>query len=273
MFDFFKDHRRDKILSTPFPAEWDTILRVNFPLYARLGDADREALQRKIQVFVAEKIFEGAGGVHIDDEIRVTIAAQACLLILHRDNDHYPGLRTVIVYPSAFISTVKEQVGYGVMREGRSIRLGEAWGHGTIVLSWDHVRAGAAAIDDGHNLVYHEFAHQLDHEDGSANGAPILDKRSMYEEWSRVLGEAFASLQRESALGRMSVLDPYGATSPAEFFAVATEAFFEKPWQLRGRYPDLYNELKLYYQQDPVKFFDEPVEESGEGNDIEIELL
>ncbi len=256
MFDFFKKRRRENILATPFPAEWEAILLKNFPLYTRLNQADRKELQGIVQVLVDEKIFEGVQGLEITDEIKVTIMAQAALLLLHRETDYYPDLRTVIVYPSAFVSTVRQQYGYGVIHEGEVVRLGEAWGHGTVVLSWDHVRSGAADIRDGHNLVFHEFAHQLDQEDGNANGAPILEQRSMYVAWARTLGEVYAELQRDSALGRSTVLDAYGATNPAEFFAVATEAFFEKPWQLQRTYPELYDELKLYYQQDPLEFFD-----------------
>lgn len=262
MFGFFKRRRRKKIIAVPFPDAWDKILRKNFPLYLRLSDDDRLALQDAVKIFVAEKIFEGAGGQEITEEIKVTIAAQACVLLLRRETDYYPKLRSIIVYPRAFVSVVSEQAGYGVVHEREVVRLGEAWGHGTVVLSWNDSRSGAADINDGHNLVFHEFAHQLDQEDGDANGAPILERNSMYVAWARVLGAAYTELQKDSKRKRSTVLDTYGATNPAEFFAVATEAFFEKPRRLRQRHPELYEELKLYYQQDPEEFFEGPAEKS-----------
>jgi len=267
MFGFFKRRRRRKILAEPFPDAWENILRKNFPLYLRLSDADRRELRDHIRIFIAEKNFEGAGELQITDEIRVTIAAQACMLLLHRESDYYPRLRSIIVYPHAFVSQVREQASLGVVSEREVVRLGEAWGHGTVVLAWDHTRSGAADIRDGHNVVFHEFAHQLDQESGDANGAPVLERSSMYVAWARVLGEAYARLQKDSGQGRSSVLDSYGATNPAEFFAVATEAFFEKPCQLRRSYPELYDELKMYYQQDPEEFFEHP-EQYGAGDHI-----
>ena len=128
---------------------------------------------------------------------------------------------------------------------------GESWRHGNVVLAWDQVQHSAFDPHDGHNVVFHEFAHQLDEEDGSANGAPVLPRRSMYGAWARILGSDYAELMRDAEEGRASVLDQYGATNPAEFFAVATEAFFETPAKLRSQHPQLYAELMLYYQQDP----------------------
>ena len=137
------------------------------------------------------------------------------------------------------------------MTEGPQGRLGEAWTSGVVVLSWDDVQLGAADVRDGHNVVLHEFAHQLDQEDGSADGAPILPRRSMYSAWGRVLGAEYEELREAAETGKKSVLDAYGATEPAEFFAVATEAFFEKPIQLKKKHPELYEELKSFYGQDP----------------------
>lgn len=263
MFGFFKRRRRRKLLAEPFPTSWSEILQKNFPLYLRLSDNDRRELHDAIRIFVAEKSFEGAGGQEITEEIKVTIAAQACVLLLRRETDYYPKLRSIIVYPRAFVSVVREQAGYGMVSEREVVRLGEAWGHGSVVLSWNDSRSGAADINDGHNLVFHEFAHQLDQEDGDANGAPILERSSMYVAWARVLGETYAQLQNDSKRKRSTVLDTYGATNPAEFFAVATEAFFEKPRRLRQKHPELYEELKLYYQQDPEEFFEGNAEQSN----------
>lgn len=253
MFGLFESRRRrrERLRAGPFPEEWETILRRNVPLYGRLDEADREELREHILVFLAEKRFEGCGGLALTDEIRVTIAAQACLLLLHRETDDYPRLVTILVYPHAYVAHSRQPIGGGVVLEGEVARLGEAWRDGVVVLAWDDVLAGAADIHDGHNVVLHEFAHQLDQEDGDADGAPILERRSRYVAWARVLGAEYEQLRRDTAHGRRSVLDDYGATNPAEFFAVATECFFEKPIQLRKRHPALFEELRDFYRFDP----------------------
>ena len=253
MFGFFKRRRRKRLLSAPFSAAWLEIIERNVPFYACLPEADRQELQGLVQIFLAEKTFEGCGGLELTDEIKVTIAAQACLLLLHRETDIYPRLITILVYPSAYIARAFEPIGGGIVLEGESIHLGESWSSGVVVLSWDDVRAGASDIHDGQNLVLHEFAHQLDREDGAINGTPLLEQRSQYVAWGRVLNAEYERLRRESRLGRATVLDDYGATDPAEFFAVATECFFEKPRVLQKRHPELYEELKTFYRQDPAR--------------------
>ncbi|MBI2472167.1 MAG: zinc-dependent peptidase [Planctomycetes bacterium] len=245
----FKHHRRDSLRTAPLPQAWLKIIEDNVPFYRCLPEADQRELQGHIQVFLAEKHFEGCRGLQVTDEIKITIAAQACLLLLHRDTDYYPTLSSILVYPSTYIAHVAESMG-GIVREGDSVRLGESWHHGAVVLSWDDVLRGAADIHDGHNVVLHEFAHQLDQEGGAAHGSPILPRRSMYVAWARILGAEYAKLQQDAEYGRKTVLDKYGATNPAEFFAVATECFFEKAVQLKRKHPELYEELKLYYQQD-----------------------
>ena len=251
MFDFFKKSRREKLRAEPFPAEWLAILERDVPSFRRLNEADRLELMDHVKVFVAEKNFEGCGGLEMTDEIKVVIAAQACLLLLHRETDYYPKLDSILVYPGAFVAKSIEVLGGGLVLEGEQARLGEAWLNGAVVLSWDDVKSGAADARDGHNVTLHEFAHQLDHEDGAGDGAPVLPRRAMYTAWARVLGAEYEQLRLDAQTGRKSVLDKYGATKPAEFFAVATECFFEKPAQLRKKHPELYEELKEYYQQDP----------------------
>jgi Mlc titration factor MtfA (ptsG expression regulator) len=251
MFGFLKARRREQLRSEPFPAAWAQILEKNCPFIARLPDADREELRCHVRIFLAEKTFEGCGGLEITEEIKVTVAAQACLLLLHRETDYYPRLYSILVYPSAYVAKAVEPLGPGFVIEGEQGRLGEAWKDGVVVLAWDAVLAGAADMRDGENLVLHEFAHQLDHEDGAGDGAPVLPRRSMYVAWARVLGTEYEELRLDSKRGRKTVLDRYGATNPAEFFAVATECFFEKPVQLRKKHPELYEELKEYYLQDP----------------------
>jgi MtfA peptidase len=254
MFGFSKRRRRDRLRSAPFPSLWIETVDKNFPIYKCLTEADRRELQGHIQVFLAEKYFEGCGGLELTDEIKVTIAAQACLLLLHRDTDYYPRLITILVYPSAYFASSVEPIGGGVVLQGEEIRLGEAWKSGVVVLSWDEVRAGVRDIRNGRNLVLHEFAHLLDMEDGTADGTPLLERRSHHVAWARVLGDEYERLQRDTILGRSTVLDKYGATDPAEFFAVATEYFFENPASLKRKHSELYEELKSFYRQDPAGF-------------------
>ncbi len=224
----------------------------NVPFYQHLPLDDQRELQGHIQVFLAEKRFEGCGGLAITDEIRVTIAAYACMLLLHRETDYYPLLVTILVYPHTFVVPRYREGPAGQVLEGSETLVGESWRYGNVVLAWDEVRRSAFDPHDGHNVVFHEFAHQLDEEDGSSNGAPILPQRTLYGAWSRILGKEYAQLVNDAEEGRVSFLDQYGATNPAEFFAVATEAFFESPVSLRAKHPQLYSELMAYYQQDPA---------------------
>ena len=252
MLGFFRKSRRTKLRAEPLPEEWLRILERNVSLYGTLPPDDRRELQGHIQVFLAEKEFEGCGGLEITDEIRVTIAAQACVLLLHREADYYPGLHTILVYPSTYVAHARRWSESGVVTEGPQVRLGEAWRHGPVVLAWDEVEADAADVRDGHNVVFHEFAHKLDEEDGVHDGVPDLPRRSMYLAWARVLGREYEHLRRDAERGRPTVLDKYGAENPTEFFAVATECFFTTPAQLRRRHPELYAELAEFYRQDPA---------------------
>ena len=255
----WKRQRRRSLQSAPFPASWSPILEARCPFYLRLPKEDQQELRRHIQVFLAEKSFEGCGGLVMTDEIKVCIAAQACLLLLHRKTDYYPELRSILVYPSTYFVKETRHVGGGIMEEGHYARAGEAWQHGAVVLAWDAVCQGTANPDDGHNVVFHEFAHQLDFEDGWANGAPALGhghdwatRKGRYAAWTRVLSTEFQRLRAETQQGQTVVLDGYGATNPAEFFAVATESFFERPREMREKHSNLYEELKQYYHQDPA---------------------
>jgi Mlc titration factor MtfA (ptsG expression regulator) len=260
MFGFLKKRRRDSIRSQPFPSEWRDILMRRYSMYSRLPPADRRELESHIHVFLAEKRFEGCDGQEITDEVKVLIAAQACLLLLHRDTDCYPRLRSILVYPSSYIARTWHQEKDGTIIEGDQARGGESWPHGTVVLAWDGAIAGAVELNKNRNLVIHEFAHQLDQEDGIADGAPLLgastlsQTRHRYQTWAKVLSEEFQQLRRAAEDGRETVLDTYGAQNPAEFFAVATECFFEKPGQLKERHPALYAELKEFYRQDPLLY-------------------
>ncbi|WP_418316343.1 zinc-dependent peptidase [Piscinibacter sakaiensis] len=247
--------RRARLAGQPFPAAWRAILRRRVPLYRRLPADLQRQLRALIQAFIAEKAFIGCAGQAIDDEVRVTIAAQACLLQLNRRSaDLFANCRQVLVYPAAFIVERAEGLGAGLVSEQRRVLLGESWSRGQIILSWPDCLAGAADPDDGHNVVIHEFAHQLDQLTGSANGAPPLPSRARHARWSAVMNREFAELRKRAALGQPALLDAYAATEPAEFFAVASEVFFERPGPLAAEHPMLYDELAAYFRVDPLNW-------------------
>jgi hypothetical protein len=243
--------KRKGLLIFPFPEDWVLILKKNMPLYNRLPDSLKEELHGLVNIFLAEKKFEGCSGLTITDEIKVTIAAQACMLLLNRKTSYFKKLRTILVYPQTYVARTKSSNGV-ITVDGRSVRLGESWQNGPVVLAWDSVTGGTMNVADAKNVVLHEFAHQLDQEDGTADGAPILEHRSRYLTWARVLSEEYKALRKKR--GRRSVIGHYGATNPAEFFAVATETFFEKPKQMKKKHPELYDELKSYYKLDPFEW-------------------
>jgi MtfA peptidase len=247
MFGFGRN-RREKLLAAPFPPEWADILARNLPYESLLEENEKTELRGLLTILLDEKRFEGCDGVRITDEIRVTIAAQACLLLLNRPTGVFPGLRTILVYPDAFLAPAVEHLEDGVVVEGMEARAGESWSLGNVVLSWADALEGAADPEDGYNPVLHEFAHQLDYESGASEGAPALPDRATEEEWKRIFTREYRAL----SAGRPSPMDSYGAKSPAEFFAVATETFFERPVDLKTAHPDLYGQLRNYYRQDPV---------------------
>jgi MtfA peptidase len=242
---FFRRRRRARLFGAPFPAEWTAILERNVSLYRRLTPQSRTELHGHIQVLLAEKQFETVGGLELTDEIRVTIAAHAAALLLGRPARYYPGLYSIIVYPSTYRAPVTEHHEGGIVSESEEDRLGESWAEGALVIAWDSARHGARIPGDGDNVILHEFAHQLDTEDGEADGVPRLESRSDYVAWARVMRPEFERLRERP---ETSVLDEYGATDAAEFFAVATEAYFERPKELRARHPKLYAELRRFYR-------------------------
>jgi len=250
----FTGWRRARLRARPFPHAWREHLRQRVP-YVRALPADLQLqLKKHIQVFVAEKPFVGCDGLEITDEMRVTIAAQACLLLLNRRTDYFPNLTEILVYPGQFIVDREVRDGIGLARRDRSILSGESWSSGQVILSWDDAVAGAERTDDGFNVVIHEFAHQLDQENGAANGAPFMRSRSRRARWAEVLGREYAALQARIADGEPSLIDAYGATNPAEFFAVVSEAFFERPRELAAGHPALYAEFSRLYRVNPLSW-------------------
>jgi Mlc titration factor MtfA (ptsG expression regulator) len=243
----WRDHRT---IRQPFPHNWLLIVERRLPFFSKLDVAQQKQILDNIKLFLAKKVFYGCGGLKINDDIRLTIAAEACLLLLNRQTDVYPGLQHILVYPHAFKTERKQLNSDGTVSEVEHGLLGESWGNGKVILSWDDVEFGAENFEDGHNVVLHEFSHQLDNESGVTNGAPPLRKNS-YRVWAEVLSKEFQDLIKANDHQRKSVMDYYGATNPAEFFAVATETFFEKPKQMSKKHPELFDELKTYYCVDP----------------------
>jgi Mlc titration factor MtfA (ptsG expression regulator) len=258
IFRFSKERRRERLRAQPVPSAWHAILARNVPIFGKLPPEDRIELLGHAQVFLAEKNFEGCGGLELTDEIRVTIAAQACLLLLHRKTDYYPLLTSILVYPSGYTLPGDRYLGGHVWEEGGGDMLGHTERQmRSLVLAWDAVKRGGLDPSDGQNLVLHEFAHQLDFEDYGADGAPALATRSEYREWARVMKKEFEALRAAAEADLPTMLDIYGATSPAEFFAIVTEAFFERPRALRERHPELYGALGQFFRQDPARDFSE----------------
>lgn len=242
----------------PFPEAWRALLRERVPLYRRLPAPLREQLERHVSVFLAEKSFEGCGGMEIDDEVRLRIAAEACILLLGDARGYYPALSSVLVYPGAFVVPqipdpiedpfALDPVDPLDVADADDVHVGESWSDGSVVLAWDAVRGASRKKGEGLNVVLHEFAHQLDH----GSGLPDLGRDVDGREWARALGEVYDEVCERSARGKPTLIDEYGASDPAEFFAVVTEAFFERPNELRRRYRRLYDALAGYYRLDPA---------------------
>ena len=246
---WLRERRRSALRARPFPAAWRRILRDRVPLVARLPPDLQIRLRRHVLVFLAEKPFIGCQGQAITDEVRVTIAAHACLLLLGQERPgYYPRLRQVLVYPDAFVVQRERPVGAGLVQEQRRTMVGESWGEGQVILSWAEVAASAADPGDGRNVALHEFAHQIDQDKGAADGRPWRPGAARRRRWAAVMEAALQRLRQESS----TVIDAYGATEPAELFAVVTEVFFERPRELAAEAPAVYAELAGLYGVDPT---------------------
>jgi MtfA peptidase len=229
------------------------VIQRNVPFFEALQTDERERLQNLIKVFIHEKHFEGCGGLQLTDEIKVTVAAQACLLLLNLEHDYYEELVSILIYPAGFTHLGISRDESGFVTEEEMPVSGLSFNRGVVVLSWPDTVGGAQNTQDGHNVVFHEFAHQLDQLSGAVNGAPLLENREQYRDWCQVLSREYRELQEDIHRRRPSIIREYGATAPAEFFAVVTEIFFEKPRQLREEHPQLYEEFRQYYRQDPAE--------------------
>jgi Mlc titration factor MtfA (ptsG expression regulator) len=253
--------RRARIRVRPFPVAWRRFLQERVPYVASLPADLQLQLKQHIQVFLAEKPFLACGGLVLTQEMRVVIAAQACLLILNRPATYFPNLRQILVYPGPFVVNRVRAESSGVLQDLRQVLSGESWSQGQVILSWEDVLDGAADPRDGRNVVVHEFAHQLDQETGHANGAPQLGARADRSRWLKTFTAEFALLQQRTEVARAdpagpddSLLSDYGATSPAEFFAVASEVFFERPQRMSLEHATLYEEMRRFYCVDPLSW-------------------
>jgi len=250
----WRARRRRQLRTQPLPETWRIEINRAMPIYARIPSNLRARLDGLVQQFIAEKEFVGCRGLEVTLPMKLAIASQACLLVLGRSARIYEDLYSILVYPAAFLVPEEHRDAAGVVHHHERALVGQAWDTHRIILSWDDVLAGAYSPADGFNVVYHEFAHYLDAEAGEVNGAPFLGDARLYERWSRVMEKEFNRLREAEARGEPTVLDPYGAENPGEFFAVATEAFFELPREVQAKHSDLYTELRSYYRLDPASW-------------------
>lgn len=250
---WLRRRRRAHGFDVTLPIAWRDLLEVRVPLYRRLPTSLRTQLHGHMQILLNEKNFIGCDGLAVDDEMRITIAAQASLLLLNRVTEYFPDFTTILIYPESFVVPVIHRDG-ALETHDQELRSGESWQRGPVVLSWTDIVHGTTLAGDGHNVVLHEFAHKLDEENGAMDGVPALPDADSQRRWIDVLGREFDLLRLRARNVTDGVLDDYGATSPAEFFAVATEAFFERGAALSARHPRLYETLRAYYQVDPANW-------------------
>ncbi len=251
MFDWLpwiRTRRRRSLIDSPWPPEWSLYLDRNVRLTRRLSDRERQSLQQKVKVFVAEKHWEGCEGLKVQDEMKLVVAANACLMLLGVGEFYFDNVSTILLYPRAF----QRSRGSGYLSGGVEHRSGEAWQGGPIVLSWQDALQGGRNENDGKNVVIHEFAHALDGLDGEMGGNIAFDSADDADAWQQVVDEEFERLVDAAQQGRPTLLDSYGATNQAEFFAVASETFFESPIELERDHARLFSLLQKYYRVDPI---------------------
>jgi len=244
-------HRRGRVFRRPLDPAKAAILACRVPQYRRLPTDLQRRLEGLVNVFLDEMRFDGCDGLEVSEAMRLAIAGHACLLLLGGTQYGFNGFQTVLVYPDAFMTRQTRYDGM-VEIEEHSVRSGESWHRGPVVLAWADIEEDLAHAGDGRNVVLHEFAHKLDEENADMDGLPVLPDPAQQAGWARVLQREYDELRRRAEAGRPSFLDPYGAESPAEFFAVATEAFFETGARMRRELPDLYEQLQGYYRLDPA---------------------
>ena len=247
MIGWFRRRRRRRLLEEPIEPVWEDSLG-RLPFVHGLNLDERHRLVEIARVIEGEKKWEACGGLSLTEEMPVWVSLQAALLILEVDHDYFRTVKSVFFYPSTYVRPKKMRASSGELKA----ILGEAWLGGPTVLAWDATRRGALQPHDGRTLVWHEFAHKLDMLDGVIDGTPPLERREDYARWREVLSKEYEALREDKKKGRRSILRKYGATNPAEFFAVATETFFEKSRAMKKKHPELYDTLAMYFRQDPA---------------------
>ncbi len=250
LLSWLRSRRRKRLLAEPFPTAWLDCLGQHVPHYQYLDEAERHRLQDSVRILIAEKEWEGCGGLELTDEIRVAIAGFAGILTLHLPDEHFERVPSILVYPAAYVAPGQETADSPLVED--SAREGETHYRGPVILNWAEIEGDAAAPELGKNLVFHEFAHQLDMVNGEADGIPLMPDPAELARWQRVCKREFERLGQAVDYGEQTVLDPYGAENEAEFFAVVTECFFNRPLALRRRHRDLYQCFRDFYHQDPV---------------------
>lgn len=256
MWNWFRNNRRKKILATPFPREWEKYIQNHIPYYQHFNNVEKKRLQNLVQIFVADKHWVGCNDLALTDEIRVVIAAQACLLVLALPDDYYRRVKSIYIYPSTVLVPERPKGFFEVSKtptRGPMPIAGQAHYRGPVILVWDAVKREARDPEQGHNVVYHEFAHKLDMLDGKADGTPPLTTREEYQRWMEICSREYLELSHRIEHGEPAFLDSYAATNEAEFFAVATENFFNKPEEFKYHHPELYQVLRGFYRQDPAQ--------------------
>lgn len=239
-----KKMKVDEAKEIHFKDEWEQILQDNIAVYEKFSDELKQKLKTHILLFLNRVEFEGVREQQIDDEVKLTIAAQACLLIVNQEQYIYHKLKKVVVYPRAYKVPEKES----------AIILGQSCSSGVVYLSWDATEHGAVNWQDGRNVAIHEFAHQLDQEDGLADGVPLVTLTSCSSSFAEMIADEYLETLERSTKRKRHVIDDYAKTNPAEFFSVATESFFEKPSQMKKKHTELYEALKDYYKVDPIEW-------------------
>lgn len=252
MFHWITEHRRRRLLAQPFPVAWAELLEREVTVLRRLDPSLQPRLRDLVQVFVHEKNWEGCGGLALTDAHRVIIAAQACLLLVGvHHHDLFAGAISILVYPSTVIVPRRRP---GVLERPptapsvETAILGQAFQHGAVIIAWDRALAGARDEDGDDNVVLHEFAHEIDMHDGAADGTPPLADTAHRRAWVAACEPAFLELRAATERGERTFLREYAATNEAEFFAVATEAYFMRPRALARAMPALFGVLRDFYQ-------------------------
>ncbi|WP_445355928.1 zinc-dependent peptidase [Microbulbifer sp. EKSA008] len=254
---FYQQWRIFYLRSKPLTREQLQLIRENLPLYHYLNSNQQQELCSNIALFLHGKEFVGCEGLQVNERMKVAIAAHACLLLLGRKNECYPNLYSLLLYPDTYVAHETRREGY-IETARHSAREGEAHYRGPVVLSWGDLEKDLQSPERGHNVALHEFAHKVDEEDGYFDGRPLFESSDEGSTWAEVMSREFHRLRQRAEFGEFpgdtpSVLDLYGAQSPAEFFAVATESFYTIPTAMHALHPELYKELSHFYRIDPAE--------------------